>query len=172
MLRIGQHDRHLPPRSLESALIAFGVSTWLWLSLLLMLSTGFGMMQGMAASNTIIQTMVDEEKRGRVMSYYTMAFVGMAPFGSLLAGGLAHWVGARRYSDDDRCVLHRRRGMVSRRNCTKSARHIRPIYREWVFFRPRWSGDGGRKRRLSTRRDLFPSTPCSIPRHCGEFVSG
>ena len=44
------------------------------------------MMQGMAASNTIIQTLVDEDKRGRVMSYYTMAFVGMAPFGSLLAG--------------------------------------------------------------------------------------
>jgi MFS family permease len=59
-----------------------------------MLITGYGMMQGMAASNTIIQTIVPEDKRGRVMSYYTMAFVGMAPFGSLLAGGLAHWVGA------------------------------------------------------------------------------
>ncbi len=75
-------------------LIAFGTSHWLWLSLLLMLITGYGMMQGMAASNTIIQTIVPEDKRGRVMSYYTMAFVGMAPFGSLLAGGLAHWVGA------------------------------------------------------------------------------
>ena len=49
-----------------------------------------GMMQGMAASNTIIQTIVSEDKRGRVMSYYTMAFVGMAPFGSLLAGTMAH----------------------------------------------------------------------------------
>ena len=77
-----------------AGLIAFGMSRILWLSLLLMLITGYGMMQGMAASNTIIQTIVPEDKRGRVMSYYTMAFVGMAPFGSLLAGGLAHWVGA------------------------------------------------------------------------------
>jgi MFS family permease len=53
-----------------------------------------GMMQGMAASNTIIQTLVSEDKRGRVMSYYTMAFMGMAPFGSLLAGTMAHAMGA------------------------------------------------------------------------------
>jgi MFS family permease len=51
-------------------------------------------MQGMAASNTIIQTIVSEDKRGRVMSYYTMAFMGMAPFGSLLAGSMANAVGA------------------------------------------------------------------------------
>ena len=54
--------------------------------MLMVLIAGMGMMQGMAASNTIIQTLVSEDKRGRVMSYYTMAFVGMAPFGSLLAG--------------------------------------------------------------------------------------
>ena len=75
-------------------LIAFGLSRWLPLSLLFMAIVGFGMMQGMAASNTVIQTLVPEEMRGRVMSYYTMAFVGMAPFGSLLAGALAHRVGA------------------------------------------------------------------------------
>lgn len=77
-------------------LIGFGSSHVLWLSLLLMLVTGFGMMQGMTASNTIIQTLVPEDKRGRVMSYYTVAFVGMTPFGSLLAGGLAHAIGAPR----------------------------------------------------------------------------
>jgi MFS family permease len=54
------------------------------------------MMQGLVASNTIIQTLVDDQMRGRVMSYYTMAFVGMAPFGSLLAGALAHAIGAPR----------------------------------------------------------------------------
>jgi MFS family permease len=75
-------------------LIAFGLSHVLWLSLLLMLFTGFGMMQGLTASNTIIQTLVPEDKRGRVMSYYTVAFVGMSPFGSLMAGGLAHAIGA------------------------------------------------------------------------------
>jgi len=77
-------------------LIAFGFSHFLWLSMLMMLVTGFGMMQGMTASNTIVQTLVDENVRGRVMSYYTMAFVGMAPFGSLLAGALAHAIGAPR----------------------------------------------------------------------------
>jgi MFS family permease len=77
-----------------AGLILFGLSQSLWISLAMMVLTGFGMMQGMAASNTIIQTIVSEDKRGRVMSYYTMAFVGMAPFGSLLAGAMAHAMGA------------------------------------------------------------------------------
>jgi len=75
-------------------LIGFGLSRWLWLSMVLMLICGFGMMQQMAASNTIIQTIVEDNKRGRVMSFYTVAFVGMAPFGSLLAGELANRLGA------------------------------------------------------------------------------
>jgi len=79
-----------------AGLILFGMSRVLWLSLLLMLVCGFGMMQQMAASNTIIQTIVDDSKRGRVMSFYAVAFVGMAPFGSLLAGALAHAIGAPR----------------------------------------------------------------------------
>jgi MFS family permease len=79
-----------------AGLICFGLSTNLWLSLPLMLVTGFGMMQGLTTSNTIIQTLVDEKMRGRVMSYYTMAFVGMAPWGSLLAGAMAHSIGAPR----------------------------------------------------------------------------
>jgi MFS family permease len=77
-----------------AGLIAFGLSHTLWLSMLFMLITGFGMMQGLAASNTVIQTLVPEAMRSRVMSYYTMAFVGMAPFGSLLAGFMAHHIGA------------------------------------------------------------------------------
>jgi MFS family permease len=78
------------------SLVLFGFSHLLWLSLALMLSTGFGMLQGMTASNTIIQTLAPEDKRGRVMSYYTAAFVGMAPFGSLFAGAMAHAIGAPR----------------------------------------------------------------------------
>jgi MFS family permease len=77
-----------------AGLICFGLSTSLWISLPLMFATGFGMMQGLTISNTIIQTLVDEKMRGRVMSYYTMAFVGMAPWGSLLAGAMAHAIGA------------------------------------------------------------------------------
>jgi predicted MFS family arabinose efflux permease len=59
-----------------------------------MLFVGFGMMQGLAASNTVIQTLVPEDKRARVMSYYTTAFFGAAPFGSLLAGLVADRIGA------------------------------------------------------------------------------
>jgi MFS family permease len=77
-----------------AGLIGFGLSRNFLLSMFLMLIVGFGMMQGLAASNTVIQTLVPEDMRGRVMSYYTMAFVGMAPFGSLLAGTLAHHLGA------------------------------------------------------------------------------
>ena len=75
-------------------LIGFGLSRYFWLSMGMALLAGMGMMQGMAASNTVIQTIVSEDKRGRVMSYYTMAFVGMAPFGSLLAGTMASRFGA------------------------------------------------------------------------------
>ena len=77
-----------------TGLILFGLSHHVWLSMLLLLLLGFGMMQGLTASNTIIQTIVPEDKRGRVMSYYTVAFVGMSPFGSLLAGALANAIGA------------------------------------------------------------------------------
>ncbi|MGO8793568.1 MAG: MFS transporter [Candidatus Sulfotelmatobacter sp.] len=80
--------------TLGGALILFGVSRTLWLSLVLMVLVGFGLMQCAAASNTIIQSLVTEDKRARVMSYYTMAFFGSAPFGSLLAGSLAHRIGA------------------------------------------------------------------------------
>jgi len=75
-------------------LISFSFSHVLWLSMSLLLLTGFGMMLHMASSNTILQTMVDDDKRGRVMSLYVMAFMGMAPFGSLLGGILASRIGA------------------------------------------------------------------------------
>jgi MFS family permease len=77
-----------------SGLIAFSFSRNFWLSLAIMTVTGFGMMQFSAASNTVIQTIVEEDKRGRVMSYYTMAYMGASPFGSLFAGGLAPVIGA------------------------------------------------------------------------------
>lgn len=75
-------------------LILFSLSHILWLSFFLLLLTGFGMMVHMASSNTILQTIVDDDKRGRVMSLYAMAFMGMAPLGSLVGGSLAGWIGA------------------------------------------------------------------------------
>lgn len=79
-----------------TGLILLGISHWLWVSLLVMPIIGFGMMQGIAASNTVIQTIVPEDKRARVMSYYTMAFMGTAPFGALLAGYMADHIGPQR----------------------------------------------------------------------------
>lgn len=79
-----------------AGLILFGLSRYVWLSFLVLLLTGFSLMQQMASSNTIVQTIVDENKRGRVMSFYTMAFLGVAPFGSLIAGWLAGHFGAPR----------------------------------------------------------------------------
>jgi MFS family permease len=79
---------------LGGALILFGLSHTLWISLALMVFVGFGLMQAASASNTIIQSLVPEDKRARAMSYYAMAFFGAAPFGSLLAGALAGRIGA------------------------------------------------------------------------------
>jgi len=79
---------------LGGALILFGMSRTLWVAMALMGFVGFGLMQSAAVSNTVIQSLVPEDKRARVMSYYTMAFFGAAPFGSLLTGVLAHRIGA------------------------------------------------------------------------------
>ena len=76
-----------------TGLILFSFSRFFILSLLLMVITGLGMMLQMASSNTMLQTIVHDDMRGRVMSFYTMAFMGTAPFGSLLAGSAAKVIG-------------------------------------------------------------------------------
>jgi MFS family permease len=76
------------------ALIAVSLSRSTPLSMAFLAVAGFGMMSQMASSNTVLQTLVDDDKRGRVMSLYSMSYIGMAPLGSLLAGGLAARVGA------------------------------------------------------------------------------
>jgi MFS family permease len=75
------------------SVIIFAFSNNLIFSLILLFFSGFGIMVQMAASNTILQTIVEDDKRGRIMSFYTMAFMGMAPFGSFLSGGLASRIG-------------------------------------------------------------------------------
>jgi MFS family permease len=76
-----------------AALVALGASRALWLSLLIMPLIGAGFMVSLAASNTIVQTLTEEHLRGRVMAFYTMAFLGTAPLGSLMAGVLADRIG-------------------------------------------------------------------------------
>jgi MFS family permease len=116
-------------------LMAFGFSRIFWVSLLLMLVCGFGMMQQMAASNTIIQTIVEDSKRGRVMSFYTVAFVGMAPFGSLLAGGLAHLIGAPyTVMFSGVCCLAGAAWFATRLSTIRA--FMRPIYRELGILPP------------------------------------
>ncbi|MEI6186450.1 MAG: MFS transporter [Dehalococcoidia bacterium] len=75
-------------------LICFSLSREMALSMLSMAVTGFGMVVQLAASNTILQTIADDDKRGRVMSFFVMSFMGLAPFGCLLFGGLANIIGA------------------------------------------------------------------------------
>ncbi len=76
------------------ALIVFSFSQRLWLSAILLVPVGFFVMVQMASSNTLIQSMVPDQLRGRVMAVYSMMFMGMAPFGALLAGSIAHKIGA------------------------------------------------------------------------------
>ena len=74
--------------------MAFAFSRWVPLSVVCMMMAGFGMFMTGACCNTILQTVVDDEKRGRVMSYYTVAFIGTAPIGHLGGGWLAEHIGA------------------------------------------------------------------------------
>lgn len=76
------------------SLVLFSFSKLFWLSVVLLLPAGYSMMLQMACSNTLIQTMVPNDLRGRVMALYSMAFMGLAPFGALFGGALAHRVGA------------------------------------------------------------------------------
>jgi MFS family permease len=112
-----------------ASLACFSLSHTLWLSLLLLVAGGYGLMQQLAASNTILQTIVDEDKRGRVMSFYAIAFVGMAPFGSLLAGVVASHIGAPKTlrAGGVLCVLG---AAWFARSLPRIRAAVRPIYKE------------------------------------------
>jgi len=111
------------------SLIAFALSRSLPLSLLTLVFAGLTMITHLAASNTILQTVVDDRWRGRVMAFYSMAFVGIAPFGSLLAGSLAHRIGAPRtvMLGGAVCIVA---GAVFAARLPGMRRLIRPIYRQ------------------------------------------
>ncbi len=76
------------------AIILFSFSKIFWLSAILLVPVGFSMMTQMSSSNTLIQAMVPDALRGRVMSVYSMMFMGMAPLGAMMAGSLASAIGA------------------------------------------------------------------------------
>jgi MFS family permease len=110
-----------------AGLIAFSFSDSLLLSLMILTLTGFGAMATVASSNIILQTIVDDDKRGRVMSLFNMAFLGMAPFGSLIAGSIANSMGVRN------ALLigglsSLAGGAIFARNLPNIRKYIRPIY--------------------------------------------
>ena len=112
-----------------ASLFAFSLSHTLWLSLLLMPFVGGGMMVEMASTNTIIQTIVDDHMRGRVMAFYTMAFLGTAPLGSLLAGFVADHIGPMKtiMVGGTSCIIA---GAVFAMRLPRLRAHVRPIYIE------------------------------------------
>ena len=109
------------------ALIGFGFSKSLWLSLALLPLVGAGFMVTLASTNTVVQTLVEEHLRGRVMAFYTMAFLGTAPIGSLLAGLLAERIGEQTtvIVGGVACIAV---GLWFRSNLQKMRELVRPIY--------------------------------------------
>jgi MFS family permease len=116
-----------------TGLIIFSLSRVFWFSLVLMLVTGFGMIVQMASSNTVLQTIVEENKRGRVMSLYAMAFRGMVPFGSLLAGIMASRLGAplTLVIGGGCCIAG---SLFFARNLPRMREMVRPIYQRMGVF--------------------------------------
>lgn len=109
------------------ALIALAWSRWLALSLVLMAIIGFGILVISVAVNIILQTIVDDDKRGRVMSLYTAAFLGVVPFGGLIAGVLADHIGATHtlLAGGIICMLA---ALGMTRELPMLRRHLQPIY--------------------------------------------
>ena len=112
-----------------SGLILLSLSKVFWLASIVMIITGAGMMMVMASSNTIIQTIIDDNKRGRVMSIYAMAFMGTAPFGSLMAGSLAKVIGTPMTFGIGglSCIIG---ATFYLRKIPELQKHIRPVYKK------------------------------------------
>jgi MFS family permease len=125
-----------------SGLVAFSFSTTLFASIVTLVAVGLGFMVQMAATNTILQTVVDENLRGRVMAFYTMAFLGTAPIGSLMGGILADRIGAQRtiLIGGIICLLGSAWFAGKRRSIGE---HIRPIYVERGILPPPESAEVG-----------------------------
>jgi MFS family permease len=110
-----------------TGLIVFGLSHLMWLSLPILVVIGFAAMVQIAGSNTVVQTIVDDHKRGRVMSFFAMAFMGTMPFGSLLAGELARRVGEAQTVIFGGCVCLLA-GLLFARALPRLRPLVRPIY--------------------------------------------
>jgi MFS family permease len=110
-------------------LALFAASQRVWLSLPLLVVVGFSMMLQTAATNTVLQTILEERMRGRVMAFYTMAVMGTAPFGSLIAGALASRVGAP-WTIAGGGVICAATALYFTRQLPRLREQIRPIYQK------------------------------------------
>jgi MFS family permease len=81
--------------TMTASFFLFALSNWFYASLAIMPVIGYSVMRQMASANTLIQSLIPDEYRGRIMALYAMTVVGLGPFGSLAAGALAHEFGAR-----------------------------------------------------------------------------
>ena len=108
-------------------LVFLGMSRWIWLSVLAMPVIGFGLLVQTASSNTVIQTLVEDRMRGRVMGLYSMAFMGMMPVGSLLSGLMSRLVGApvTILLNGLFCIAG---AFIFSKNLTALRRQVHPIY--------------------------------------------
>jgi MFS family permease len=124
-----------------AALVVFSFSRWLVLSLPLLFLAGLCMMLEMASSNTVLQTIVEDDKRGRVMSFFSMAFFGTAPIGSLFGGVLAARIGAPHtiLVGGLACMVG---GFVFFRELPQIRDAVRPIYERLGILAPVAKGVG------------------------------
>ena len=118
-----------------ASLMVFGASTLLWLSLTAIMLTGFGIILVAMGTSMILQTIVADEKRGRVMSFFTVAFLGMSPLGSFVAGALAHKIGAGHtlFAGGACCVIG---AVVLWRQMPRLRANIREIYARIGVIKP------------------------------------
>jgi len=110
-----------------AGIIGFALTRTLVLSLACLALVGFGGMAMVASSNTVLQTLVEDDKRGRIMSLFSMSFVGITPIGSLLIGALAERIGVQHalLLGGGACLLG---GLLFARELTDIRKHVRPIY--------------------------------------------
>ena len=126
---------------LAAGIAVFSVSSYLPISMAALAVAGFGSITVVASCNTILQTILEEDKRGRVMSFFTMAFVGMAPFGSLGAGAMADAVGVR-YTLLTGAGFCLAGAAMFARKLPKIREKIRPIYVRMGIIHDQTSGTG------------------------------
>ncbi len=120
--------------SAGAALALFANAPSAWIAALLLSVTGFGILVTSVSVNTILQTIVDDDKRGRVMSLYTVAFLGIMPFGALAAGAVADIIGPRAtLTIGGLCCVAAALVLARKRHAIRAG--IRPIYEKLGIVR-------------------------------------